>query len=131
KFQTQGSVELDIPTETVVSLVVCGNTAIVCPDSMTPKLVDLKEMKVVGSLDTIGDNTIKRTANAADGRVAILDTQGKLWVIDNPSDQPESLKPVAPNLVGQGSVSSMAFDQEGRLWVAHHIKQVDVWDKEF
>jgi hypothetical protein len=130
KFKTNGSVELDIPVETVVSLVVCGNTAIVCPDSMTPKLVNLDEMKVLGTLDAIGDKTIKRTANAPDGRVAILDTQGKLWVISNPSDAPEAFKPIAPNLVGQGNVSSMAFDQTGRLWVAHHVKQLDVWDKD-
>jgi hypothetical protein len=87
-------------------------------------------MKVIGTLDAIGDKTIKRTANAPDGRVAILDTQGKLWVISNPSDAPEAFKPIAPNLVGQGNVSSMAFDQTGRLWVAHHVKQLDVWDKD-
>ncbi|MFM8573998.1 MAG: ABC transporter permease [Pirellula sp.] len=124
KLKTAGTIDLDIPAETVVSLVVCGNTAIVCPDSKTPMLVDLQAMKLRGTLDSIGDKTIKRTANAPDGRVAILETNGKLWTIDT------DIKPTAPDLVGQGNISSMSYDQSGRLWVAHHVKQVDVWDKD-
>ncbi|MFN6399213.1 MAG: ABC transporter permease [Planctomycetota bacterium] len=130
KLNAQSSVELDLLPETVATVVVVGEHAIVCPDSKTPIVVNLQEMKIIGNLDAIGNKTIKRTANADDGRVAILDTEGKLWVIANPGKQSESLNPIAPNLVGQGNISTMAFDQDGRLWVAHHVKQVDVWDKE-
>lgn len=130
KLKSQGSVDLSIPDETVASVVVCGKTAIVCPDSTTPKLVDLDAMALVGELKAIGDKTIKRTANAGDGRVAILETSGKLWVISNTQSGDNSLVATVPNLVGQGSISSMTFDPSGRLWVAHHVKQLDVWNKE-
>lgn len=130
KFKTQSSLDLGIPAETVMSIVVCGNIAIVCPDSMTPMLVDLDEMKLIGKLDAIGEKTIKRTVNANDGRVAVLETSGKLWVIQKSNDSQQVLSVTAPNLVGQGSISSMAFDNIGRLWVAHHIKQVDAWDSQ-
>jgi len=130
KLKNHSSLDLDIPAETVVSIVVCGNTAIVCPDSTTPMLFDLQEMKPLGSLDLIGAKTIKRTANSPDGRVAILETTGKLWVISKPENPQAALNVFAPNLVGQGNISSMAFDPSGRLWVAHHIKQVDAWNKE-
>ena len=134
KFKKQSSLDIELPAETVVSLVVCDQTAIVCPDSRTPKLVDLQSMQAIGTLDAIGDKTIKRTANAQDGRVAILETGGKLWVINKSENAQGSgqgnLSVNAPNLTGQGSISSMAFDATGRLWVAHHVKQVDVWDKD-
>ena len=130
KFNTHSSVQLDLPPETVATVVVVGDDAIVCPDSMTPLIVNIESMEITGRLEAVGKKTIKRTANAIDGRVAILDTEGTLWVIDQAAKESNSLNPVPPNLVGQGSISTMAFDQQGRLWVAHHVKQVDVWDRE-
>ncbi|MCY3005800.1 MAG: ABC transporter permease [Planctomycetota bacterium] len=130
KLQKQKSIDLDIPAETVVNLVVCGRIAIVCPDAMTPKLIDIDLMQEVGTLDAIGEKTVKRTAQCADGKVALLERDGRLWVLSNDPSGPSPLNLTAPNLVGQGNVSSMAFDQTGRLWVAHHVKQLDVWDNQ-
>ena len=130
KLQKQNSIDLDIPAETVVNLVVCGRIAIVCPDTMPPLLVDIDRMEKVGTLEAIGQKTIKRTAQCDDGRVALLERDGRLWVLSSNPNGPLPLNITSPNLVGQGNISSMAFDKTGRLWVAHHVKQLDVWDNQ-
>ena len=130
KLQKQNSIDLDIPAETVVNLVVCGRIAIVCPDTMAPILVDIDRMEKVGTLEAIGPKTIKRTAQGDDGRVALLERDGRLWVLSSNPNGPLPVNLTAPNLSGQGNISSMAFDKSGRLWVAHHVKQLDVWDNQ-
>ena len=145
KFVKRKTLDLDFPAETVANIAICGRTAIVCPEDSVPILVNIDSMSESSEFESLGKVTIKRTAIAQDGRVALLSKSGKLWIVQQTSNATANatanaatdtttapseklLNISTPNLSGQGFASTMAFDKLGRLWVAHHIKQVDVWD---
>ncbi len=119
---------LEFPPETIVSLAVTGSRAIVCPKAMVPIVVDLDQMQVVQSLEGMGKVTIKRTATDALGRAALLTVDGSLWTVRPSDSDPKQLIASKLNLPGQGDASTITFDAANRLWVAHTVKQLDVWD---
>lgn len=128
------SLDLDFPTETVANLTVCNRTAIVCPEDSVPIVVNLDAMTDSYPLDALGKVTIKRTAQAPDGRIALLSKEGQIWILKiNHSAQPTANQTPAfdisiPDLTGQAFASTISFDAKNRLWVAHHTKQVDAWN---
>lgn len=125
----ESELDLEIPAETVANLVVSGNTAVVCPNGQVPVVVDLSTMQTVGKLESLGQVTIKRTATSTDGRIALLTMDGDVWLIDTKEGANQSnWAATRPTGVGQGEATTISFDSSQRLWVAHHIKQVDVWE---
>jgi hypothetical protein len=134
KLTKTQSLDLNFPAETVANVTVCGRTAIVCPEDSIPILVNLDAMTNSYPLESLGKVTIKRTTQAPDGRVALLNKDGRIWVLkpstsdNNTSNQPPSFNLSVPNLTGQAFASTISFDTKNRLWVAHHTKQVDAWN---
>jgi ABC-type transport system involved in multi-copper enzyme maturation permease subunit len=128
KLTKAAELELDVPPEAVINVAMTGDIAIACPNALTPILVDLKEQKVLRTLDEIGVATIKRTASSDQGFMALLSIEGDLWLASAPQGNASEVTVKRPAAVGQGEVSTMSFDDKNRLWVAHHIKQVDAWD---
>jgi hypothetical protein len=129
KWTRDKETTLDFPAETIVNLAVHDHFAILCPNAMTPFVMDLDTMSVVQTLDAIGKSTVKRTSVDRTGRIALLTVEGDVWVLSRDAQQEDSPWVAhRPNLAGQGDVSAIMFDRSDRLWVAHHVKQVDAWD---
>lgn len=128
KLVKKNEVELDVPADAVLNLAIAGNTALVCPSAHAPIVVDLATAASVRTVDEIGVTTIKRAASSGQGDMALLDLDGNVWLAKTSSGNAADLQITRPAGTGQGDISTMSFDAKGRLWVAHHVKQVDVWD---
>ncbi|MFN7731947.1 MAG: ABC transporter permease [Pirellula sp.] len=128
KLVKKNEVELDVPADAVLNLAIAGNTAIVCPSAHAPIVIDLATAASVRTADEVGVTTIKRAASSGQGSMALLDVEGNLWLGKTASGNAADLQISRPSGTGQGDISTMSFDALGRLWVAHHVKQVDVWD---
>jgi len=114
---------IDGETEAAV-LALGGQTCAVCRKDGTIKLLDaktLKERRVV----TGSSGAPPRTAVfSPDGRwLALLFHDGKLSMLDTKSD---SLAPA--RVGGQGDISAIAFNPEGRLLVADRATRVTEYD---
>ncbi len=123
-FSKDAELDLKIPSDTVVRVDFNEYFALVCPHAQAPMLVDLTNMQVVSSFEELGKPTMKRIAVAKDGRIAVLTVDGDVWVMSKDGE-----KMTRPNVVGQGEGTTIQFDETGKLWVAHHTKQVDVWNE--
>jgi hypothetical protein len=123
KLTLETEIEVDVPAETVINLAMNESVAVICPSGAVPIAVDIQKMSVVGTVDAIGKTSIKRVATASDGRMALLSTDGDVWILDANATNASK-----PSLTGQGEASTVCFDSKNQLWVAHDVKQVDVWN---
>lgn len=121
--------ELDFPPETIAHLTVQDQCVIVCPTGFSPVAVDLDSMTVSQKLESLDKPSVKRSATDKQGRVALLTTDGDVWILSHAPGIKEWTA-VRPNLIGQGDAGALAFDEKNRLWVAHTVKNVDVWSSE-
>jgi len=126
RFVNDGEMTLDFPQETFANVAVQSESAVICPKGLTPLVVDLKSMTLSQKLDAIGDKSVKRIVGDRRGRIAILTTEGDIWSLSRPENEP-SWNAAKPNLPGQGEGTTIAFDTNDRLWVAHTVKNIDVW----
>jgi hypothetical protein len=124
-----GELSFDFPPETFASIAVQEGAAIVCPKGHTPLVVDLTSMKVVQELEAIGESTVKRIAADHRGRVAILSTNGNVWIVSRDAEQTD-WSVTKPNLPGQGDAATLAFDAKDRLWMSHAVKSVEIWSSD-
>lgn len=130
KLVKSGVVEFDFPPETVTHVAVQGQAAIVCPAGWVPRVVDLSNNTIAQQLDSLGKSTVKRSAVDNQGHIALLTTEGNVWILSREGSQ-TTWDSKLPQLTGQGDASAIAFDEQGRLWVAHHVKNMDVWSAEW
>jgi hypothetical protein len=124
-----GELSFEFPPETFASIAVQEGTAFVCPKGFTPLVIDLQSMKIAQKLEAIGEGTIKRIATDRRGRVAILGTNGDIWIVSRDAGQTE-WSVTKPNLPGQGDAVTIAFDSKDRLWLSHAVKNVDAWSSD-
>ena len=129
KFEKLREMQLDIPAEAVVNLAVSDSLAIVCANAEIPVVVNLETMELVRELSEIGKANIKRTGVASDGRVALLSTDGDLWML-SPDSSEARVSVSKPSISGQGDISTIHFDPSNRLWVCHNVKQIEVHSPE-
>jgi hypothetical protein len=129
KLVQRSELSLDFPPETVTHVALQERSAIVCPAGYTPIAVDLDTMSISQSLGELGKPTVKRSSVDGRGRVALLDTDGVVWIL-SPSES-GIWRVDRPRLTGQGNASAIACDRSDRLWVAHHTKDMDVWSSDW
>jgi hypothetical protein len=125
----EGELALDFPAETVANIAVQGDSAIICPTGLVPLVVDLKDMSISQKIESLGKTSAKRLSSDRNGRIALLTTEGTVWILNRKSEGEEWIAS-QPNLVGQGAAATISFDQKDRLWVTHDVKSLDVWSSD-
>ena len=96
---------------------------ILAGEDCLPRSGRLERPSEYQELVEIGEVTPRKLITAKDGGFVLLTAAGDIWVI-----AADSLKASKPSLAGQGEASAIAFDEDGRLIVGHHINRVDRWD---
>ena len=111
--------------EDLLSLVsVSNNAVLVASDKSIPQLYSLDKLEAVKSLDSIGKITPRGMEVASNGKdIGLLTSENQLWIIDSSAQTATQ-----PALAHQGKIHGFSFDDQGRLWYAHDVSQVDCFD---
>ena len=115
EFNKRMSCLIEFKNDTI--LLAFGNGNVMTFDSQSGELKHEYHPESRSAVDSV--------AGSPDGRFfAIRYRNGNLWVLD--TTQADNFK--LANFVGQGKVTSFAFSDEGKLWVAENTDRATVYD---
>jgi len=113
---------LDWDPELLVLVAATDRYVLLVAEGQTPQLLDI-DAGSIEPVDQLGAGSVRSViACPRTGRFAGLTPGGDVWWL-----WPQEGRIERPRLAGQGKVSGIAFREDGALWVAHHVDQVDLW----
>lgn len=117
--------QLDWDSELLVLVAATDRYVLLVAEGQTPRLLDIAAGSIE-TVDALGAASVRSViACPTTGRFAGLTPGGDVWWL-----WPQEGRIERPRLAGQGKASGMAFREDGALWVAHHVDQVDLWSSD-
>jgi ABC-type transport system involved in multi-copper enzyme maturation permease subunit len=108
----------------LVTTVGCNDSLLfICPEGLTPIVVDLKQSDSIRKLDQIGEKRVRQILNGPKNEIVLVDYERNVWLLNESATEIQR-----PNLTGQGEALSATFADDGKLWVAYRVSNVAAWD---